>query len=748
FFSLIVLLGWTNLAWRTEILSPNDLRAQIKTPPQFVTLHGRLRRTPAHRVFESDDQESWRTLAQVEVSALRRGETWVPAIRRVMTSTEGTLDENFCAYQEIEVTGVLQTPRAPVADGLFDYRTYLRRQEIYFQLKVESTNDWQIVGAKQNPPLADRFSGWAKKVLAKGLPEEDEPLRLIWAMTLGWKTALTGEVSEPFMRSGTMHIFAISGLHIALITGILVAILRVLRIPRGFCAFIIVPLIWFYTMATGWQPSAIRSTIMMTIIVVGWGLKRPADLLNSLAASAFIILLWDPQQLFQASFQLSFFVVLSIALLMPAFEKVRDFILRPDPLLPAELRPFWRKILDYPLRYLLVCITTSLAAWLGSMPLIAYYFHLFTPVSLPANLLIVPLSSVALAANLGSLICGNWFPFATELFNFAAWILMKGMVSLSHWFSAQKSGVFYVPAPSLFACSIYYALLFTILNGWFLTKGKRIIVFAVIGVAVVFGSWTIWKENHSVQITVLPLSGGDSIFVDFPGRKNDLLIDCGNKNTAEFTLKPFLRAQGVNRLHQLVLTHGDLRHVGGTDLIRSNFFVEKIVTSSVSHRSPEYRRILSELKRETNVWMQIKAGDSFGDWKVLHSRSGDNFPTADDKPLVLRGTIFGKTILFLSDLSRVGQNVLLERNEDLRSDIVVTGLPAQSEPLTDAFLEKVQPGIIIVTDAEFPANERASLKLRERLARQKATVIYCRESGAVTLEFREGEFHIRTANEN
>src|SRR5436309_15327137 len=124
--------------------------------------------------------------------------------------------------------------------------------------------------------------------------------------------------------SWSMHIFAISGLHIALLAGVLVELLRVLQIPRGLCGWLVIPLIWFYTAATGWQPSAVRSTIMMSVIIVGWALKRPSNLLNSLAAAGFILLLWDPQQLFQASFQLSFFVVLSIALLLPPLEQLRQ----------------------------------------------------------------------------------------------------------------------------------------------------------------------------------------------------------------------------------------------------------------------------------------------------------------------------------------------------------------------------------------------------------------------------------------
>src|SRR4029077_14672648 len=99
-------------------------------------------------------------------------------------------------------------------------------------------------------PIADRFGDWAKAALARGLPVEDEPLRLLWGMTLGWKTALTGEVTEPFMRTGTMHIFAISGLHIALIAGLLVLLFQVLRVPRAWCGWVVIPLIWFYTGVT------------------------------------------------------------------------------------------------------------------------------------------------------------------------------------------------------------------------------------------------------------------------------------------------------------------------------------------------------------------------------------------------------------------------------------------------------------------------------------------------------------------
>src|SRR4029434_10528938 len=132
-------------------------------------------------------------------------------------------------------------------------------------------------------------------------------------------------------------------LHVALISGILVAALRVFRVPRVACGLIVVPFLWIYTGFTGWHASAIRSTIMMSVIIAGWSIRRPSDLLNSLAAAAFIILLLDPSQLFQAGFQLSFSVVLSLALFIPVLDALRTRLLRYDPLVPEDLRPRWQR---------------------------------------------------------------------------------------------------------------------------------------------------------------------------------------------------------------------------------------------------------------------------------------------------------------------------------------------------------------------------------------------------------------------
>ena len=122
----IVLPGWTNHTLRTAVLSPHDLRRILGEQPEIVTVRGALRETPTQRVYERGQQESWRTVARVDVTALRRNrQPWQPAAGRMAVTTQGILSTNYFAGQAVEITGVAGLPKLAAAEGTFDYRAYL-----------------------------------------------------------------------------------------------------------------------------------------------------------------------------------------------------------------------------------------------------------------------------------------------------------------------------------------------------------------------------------------------------------------------------------------------------------------------------------------------------------------------------------------------------------------------------------------------------------------------------------------------
>jgi competence protein ComEC len=742
--TLLVLAGWTNLIFHTAVISPDDLRNLIGNETKIVSVRGILTETPKIKISEREGEPTEHSLAQVRVTEIRRGENWQPALGQTVVTTPSALPENFFAGQSTEISGVIARPGFPLAEGLFNDRDYLQTRGIFYELKTESTNDWHLrTPILLKPPLTDRFLNWSKKTLAFGLPIEDEPLRLLWAMTLGWRTAFTGDIGDPFLRAGTMHLFAIDGLRIALISGMLVALLRVLQVSRAWCGIVAIPLIWFYTAATGWESSAIRASVMMTIVLGGWALKRPGDLLNSLAAAAFIILLCEPRQLFEASFQLSFCVMLVIGLLLPRMNKISDGLLSHDPLLPNDLIPKWRRVLISTSRILARYFSLSLAAWLGSIPLSAKYFHLFSPVSPLANLIAVPLGTLALTSNLGALICGTWFPFATELFNHSAWFFMSAMTDVSEWFTKIPGSYLYVSEPSWISIGIYYSFLVVISSGW-LKTARRKIFFAAILIFIAAFYFFRWENSRGeTELTVLPLNGGHAVFVDAAGQKNDWLVDCGNESAVNFTLKNFLRAQGVNKIPRLILTEGDLKNCGGAELLDQFFGVGELWTGGAKFRSGIYKEIISGFEKSSRC-KTFDYGGKIGCWQALSPSATNNFPRADDNALVLLGNFPGAKILLLSDLSRAGQSELLSHTNDLRADIVVAGLPNEGEPLSNALLDAIQPEIIVIADSEFPANRRASRELKERLANKNVPVIYTRDSGAVTILADKNSWQLRT----
>lgn len=531
-----------------------------------------------------------------------------------------------------------------------------------------------------------------------------------------------------------------------------IVLLQVFRIPRvgsGASALLVV---WFYAAATSWEVSAVRASVMLTIVIGGWVAKRPSDLLNSLAAAALVILVADPREILQMGFQFSFLTMVVIGLLLPPLNVRLDALaqqwLGPDPLLPQELVPRWRQWLLAGGRETARFFGLSLAAWVGSLPLSAKYFHLFSPISTLANVIVVPFGAGALMANLGALFCGQWLPWGTEVFNSAAWSLMVATTWLSNRAAELPGAFYYVAEPSWLAIGLYYGVIVIAFGGWLKTNRNKIVAGIALGIVVVFGfcQW-VWSRPQS-DLTVLPLAGGHAVYVEGPGWGNDWLVNCGSRNAMQFTLKDYLRGQGVNWMPRLVLADGNARNCGGANMADELFGVGELWTSSSDFRSAAYREALAHFTNDRapsrgNRHRVFLCGRTNGCWQALFPAT-NGLTKAGDGALVLRGNFQGTRILLLSELSRKGQSDLLALTSDLRAEIVVAGLPEEGEPLCKAVVDAVQPQAIVVADSEWPANRRADRHLKESLGIFSIPVVYTRTAGAVTVQANRTGWRIQT----
>jgi competence protein ComEC len=741
---LLVLTGWTDACWHSAIVSRRDLRLLLDERPRFVTLRGVIQAPPSQRIFERDQREFWHSSALIKAEEILSNGVWQPAAGRVAAGIPGILPTNIFEGQRVEVAGTIQPPRGPSAEGMFNPRAFYSREGVFFQLQTAGAGDWKTMA--EALPVSERFRRWARRTLALGLPEEDEPLRLTWTLLLDWKAPLTGSVEEPFLRAGTYHIFAVDGLRIGLLAAIGLGLLRLLQMPRALCGALVLPALWFYAGLTGWPASAVRAAIMASVVILGWASRRPVDLINSLFAAAIVVLLWEPAQLFQPGFQLSFLVVLCIGVILPRVRPpLRGWFFKGDPFLPDALQTRWPPWLYTTAAYAVDVFAMSLAAWIGSIPLAAYYFHLFTPVSVPANCVVVPATALALMSGMGSLLTGAWLPGLAGLFNNATWALMKFIIWFSGCAAQWPAGNGNVAAPAASACIFYYVVLLLAATGWIFRARHKWAVTAALLAAGLSGAvcWALgWR---TARLDILPANGSPVIVAAGFGWEKKLLIDCGGEDPVRELVKPFLCAQGVNRLAGLCLAVGRMEYFGGARLILTNFATSEISTGAARERSTAFRGLLGEL-RQTHVWRAVKDGDSIAGWAVLHPGASDQFAQADDNAVVLRREFNGHSVLLLPALGRDGQEALMRRHPDLRAEIVVAGLPARDEPLCEPLLDLLRPRVIVIADAKFPATRRASEKLRERLARRDARVVYGRDNGALTLEPAPGGWSLRTAD--
>ena len=325
----------------------------------------------------------------------------------------------------VRVVGRLtRLERSPPPDS---FAGYLAGQGINFSLTPG------LAGALRQPPgpyarfcqsVAERLRG----ILARGLEGRPQEAAILRAMLLGEQEALTPRQKEVFTRTGTLHVFSISGLHIGVIAVALAGLLGFLRLGAWGTFLSSAGLLWLYVDVTGRAPSAVRAFAMVVLVQAAWVWRRPRAAVPTLVASALGVLLVDPQQLFAASFQMSYGIVASLLMLgLPLAEAWQQRI-RPWALLPLETWSGFQRALLAGSRGLVGSLAIGVATAPVSLLAGVVYFRLLTLGAVAANLVAVPLASLALLAGFASMISGLiGLNGASVVFNHGAALVLAGM---------------------------------------------------------------------------------------------------------------------------------------------------------------------------------------------------------------------------------------------------------------------------------------------------------------------------------
>jgi competence protein ComEC len=282
----------------------------------------------------------------------------------------------------------------------FDYQSYLARRKIYRQVYLAEEN-WKIAKTPSKfslVTLAERTRLQLMNIYKAQNFRENE-LQVLSALTLGYKRGLDPETKQIFSSAGAMHVLAVSGLHVGIIFMVLnlfLGFLKKQKYGRILFVLLVIPALWSFAFIAGLSASVMRASTMFSFMVIGQNIKRPANTYNALAASAFLLLLLNPNNLFEAGFQLSYSAVFGIVFLQPRLVKLFHFKYK----FPQY---FWE------------LLTVSVAAQIATFPATAFYFNQFPVYFWISNLLIIP-AVIFLIPLAFSLLLFHWIPVITTMF--------------------------------------------------------------------------------------------------------------------------------------------------------------------------------------------------------------------------------------------------------------------------------------------------------------------------------------------
>lgn len=283
-----------------------------------------------------------------------------------------------------------------------NYNDYLYRQRIFLVMSVKAGLDL-VKSGKSKGSVIKEFALRIKHRVKEIISKTSSPVAagILDAMILGEQQEVQRVIYNSMVQSGTVHILVVSGFNVGIVGFIIILFLKLIRLPRNIRYFIVVPALIIYCLITGASCPVVRSTVMAVFFILAGLIKREPDIYNSLCLAVVFILVINPLQLFDIGFQLSFSSVFSIAYFYP---KLKSFL---------RLNSF--KV-SFPLRFLSDGLLVSLSAWIGTAGFIAYYFRMVSPITVLANIFIIPLATLITLCGLCLISIGSFCHPMASLF--------------------------------------------------------------------------------------------------------------------------------------------------------------------------------------------------------------------------------------------------------------------------------------------------------------------------------------------
>jgi competence protein ComEC len=603
---------------------------------------------------------------------------------------ERSLVRNWYSSCLIKLPLKLERPPQAKNPGGFNYALYLHRYGIHWQSTESMLSQVQVITCQRTfSAKIDKLRQTLQDRLEELYPEPFSGI--LKAMLIGEQQALDMPTQEIFSTLGLIHVLSISGLHVSLFVAMLYFLLLLCGMTREKSALLIIVFLPFYAILTGGSSPVIRSVIMASMMLLAVILRKTSDSVSFLALAFLVQLIWNPYQLWEAGFQLSFLITLGLV-----------FYVEP---LAHHIPVPWHRFRQ--------ALSVMIVSQVLSFPIVAVYFYQYSWLSAPVNLIFVPIYSVVILplSTISLLISFLSIGWGKIFADFTSWIMSFIDNSLS-WISSFPQSTYSLSPPSLWWVLCYLLLLWftfiTIVSDRRLVRQLRYVTLSVL--VLMFGIVLHKGETPTTLITMVDVGQGDALLVETAQGKV-FLIDGGGTlprgqekwqerrrafEVGRDVLVPYLRFRGINHIDTMVMTHGDGDHIRGLRAVAKRLSVGQVLHSAAFPADDFEKNLLSSLEKKKVPIKLVRSGDAWQvedgiQVKILHPDFSVPSSNINNGSIVMLLSIYNTNILLTGDMEEEAEREVLAKYHFPSIQILKVAHHGSNTSTTDAWISHIKP---------------------------------------------------------
>jgi competence protein ComEC len=568
---VIVLAGVARWQINQELLPADDIARsapahgrKFVTARMLITSAPEFHPVPPRGVLFSALGPSTTFFARVAAS--RVNGRWKHTTGNVVVRVPGYLPA-LRNNQWIQLTGWLSKPPVAENPGGFNYRLYLSSFRVFSEISASQAEQLRVLSNQQSLfPVSGWMDAWRHHLRQRIIADHPRHARTngyaLIALLLGYRDPSIRPLARAFSRAGAAHLLALSGMHVVMIAAAIWMILKfLLHRPRQRAAVTLI-LVLVYMLMTPCGPPVVRAAVGTALVLISWILSRPVRPLNILAMTALIVTLWRPAEIFQPPFQLSFVVTLGLILLAHRVHLVlfHPWLTRQGDIARAiGTRRAALKV--HVMAWIAAIVTANLVGSFVALPLVAYHYNQFNPLSVINGLILLPLVGAALIAGLLELAAGFGSPALGHAAALAAGPVAGALAWAVQFLAALPGSEIIVRSPPVLLILVFFA----ILSAWMFRKNMRLTR------PVIAGGFALWSlsliswygitaQHAGAEIWLLDAGSGDAVVIH---ARKTVLLDAGSLGSATRmaeSVDTTLRKLGLWHLDAMVITQIDSAH--------------------------------------------------------------------------------------------------------------------------------------------------------------------------------------------